>query len=195
MITTRAPDGANKTGRRGCHWQGCWYSSRGTWPRVICKNGESDWVDNDMGIVGQSSMLSALSGCYTLCHDGSPANQPLWILLLPPVGQLGKKIPVWWNTQLEIYQGQTGKSAQHLFTSFVCCSLFRQYLLWIEAIGGWKIGLEFNLLFKKGPRTRAGSEEALQDWIVSANLTVNGHTLKGKEFNTLHSIFMTNQIK
>ena len=81
----------NKTGRRGSHWQGCCYSSRGTWPRVICKNGESDWVDNDMGLVGQSSMLSALSGCYTLCHDGSPANQPLWILLLPPVGQLGKK--------------------------------------------------------------------------------------------------------
>ena len=124
----------NKTGRRGSHWQGCCYSSRGTWPRVICKNGESDWVDNDMGIVGQSSMLSALSGCYTLCHDGSPANQPLWILLLPPVGQLGKKIPVWWNTKLEIYQGQTGKSALRLFTSFVCCSLFWQYLLRIETL-------------------------------------------------------------
>ena len=113
----------------------------------------------------------------------------------PQLDNWVKKIPVWWNTKLEIYQGQTGKSALRLFTSFVCCSLFRQYLLWIEAIGGWKIGLEFNLLFKKGPRTRAGSEEALQDWIMSANLTVNGHTLKGKEFNTLHSIFMTNQIK
>ena len=182
----------NKTGRRGSHWQGCCYSSRGMWPRVICKNGESDWVDNDMGIVGQSSMLSALSGCYTLCHDGSPANQPLWILLLPPVGQLGKK-----NTSVVEYKtgdiSRTNWEIRPAFIYFFCMLLlFRQYLLWI---GGLKIGLEFNLLFKKGPRTRAGSEEALQDWIVSANLTVNGHTLKGKEFNTLHSIFMTNQIK
>ena len=82
------------------------------------------------------------------------------------------------------------------FIYFFCMLLF---VLAISSsnwdIGGWKICLEFNLLFKKGPRTRAGSQEALQDWIVSANLTVNGHTLKGKEFNTLHSIFMTNQIK
>ena len=39
------------------------------------------WVDNAIGLLGnervsQSSMLSALSGCYTLCHEGYPANQP-----------------------------------------------------------------------------------------------------------------------
>ena len=113
----------NKTGRRRSHWQGCCYSSRGTWPRVICKNGESDWVDNDMGLVGQSSMLSALSGCYTLCHDGSPANQPLWILLLPPVGQLGKK-----NTSLVEYKtgdiSRTNWEIRPAFIYFFCMLLF-----------------------------------------------------------------------
>ena len=187
----------NKTGRRGSHWQGCCYSSRGTWPRVICKNGESDWVDNDMGLVGQSSMLSALSGCYTLCHDGSPANQPLWILLLPPVGQLGKK-----NTSLVEYKtgdiSRTNWEIRPAFIYFFCMLLlFRQYLLWIEAIWGSKIGLEFNLLFKKRSQNKSrvwGSPPRL-DCVSQPDCQWPYFEGKRIQYTPLHFHDKSNQIK